>query len=81
MDTLRSAFGSPEFGYESYSEADEDDGVVAPLPTPVGQDERRMQVRAYNFWASLLDEHNFPSVEDLDPANLPDFGPLSLIHI
>ena len=79
MDTLRSAFGSPEFGYESYSEADEDDGVVAPLPTPVGQDERRMQVRAYNFWASLLEDRNFPLVEDLDPANLPDFGPYSVL--
>ena len=28
----------------------------------VGQDERRMQVRAYNHWASLLDNRNFPAL-------------------
>ncbi|MEE4451924.1 hypothetical protein [Novosphingobium resinovorum] len=51
-------------------------------PTPVrkpGNDERRMQVRAYNFWASLLGEKTFPDIADLDPANLPDFGPRSVL--
>ena len=38
-----------------------------------------MQVRAYNHWASLLGERMFPSIEDLDPANLPDFGPHSVL--
>ncbi len=48
-------------------------------PSPVGQDERRMQVRAYNHWASLLDNRNFPSIEDLRPDDLPDFGPHSVL--
>jgi hypothetical protein len=48
-------------------------------PSPVGQDERRMQVRAYNHWASLLADRNFPSIEDLDPASLRDFGPYSVL--
>lgn len=47
--------------------------------SPVGQDERRMQVRAYNHWASLLENRNFPSIEDLEPENLPDFGPHSVL--
>ncbi|GGD62393.1 hypothetical protein GCM10011411_23290 [Aurantiacibacter arachoides] len=38
-----------------------------------------MQVRAYNFWASLLEDRNFPSIEDLDPTRLPDFGPHSVL--
>ena len=38
-----------------------------------------MQVRAYNHWASLLDNRNFPSIEDLDPQDLPDFGPYSVL--
>ena len=38
-----------------------------------------MQVRAYNHWASLLDNRNFPSIEDLDPESLPDFGPYSVL--
>ena len=38
-----------------------------------------MQVRAYNHWASLLNNRNFPSIEDLDPEDLPDFGPYSVL--
>ncbi len=57
----------------------EDETLREPPPSPVGQDERRMQVRAYNHWASLLDNRNFPSIEDLDPEDLPDFGPYSVL--
>ena len=63
----------PEVGF-----GDEDTPREAP-PSPVGQDERRMQVRAYNHWASLLDNRNFPSIEDLRPEDLPDFGPHSVL--
>lgn len=62
----------------NYDYGDEDIGSEPP-PGPVGQDERRMQVRAYNHWASLLDNRNFPSIEDLDPEALPDFGPYSVL--
>ena len=57
----------------------EDEPLREPPPSPIGQDERRMQVRAYNHWASLLDNRNFPSIEDLDPQALPDFGPYSVL--
>ena len=52
----------------------EDHAPLAP-PSPVGQDERRMQVRAYNHWASLLGTANFPDIADLQPEALDDFGP------
>ena len=79
MDTYRGSFmdrGADDA--PTYDYADDDDGNDVP-PSPVGQDERRMQVRAYNHWASLLDNRNFPSIEDLDPAALPDFGPYSVL--
>ena len=38
-----------------------------------------MQVRAYNHWASLLADRNLPSIEDLEPDALPDFGPYSVL--
>ena len=38
-----------------------------------------MQVRAYNYWAGLLADRNFPSIEDIDPTALPDFGPYSVL--
>ena len=29
----------------------------------IGTDERRMHVRAYNYWCSLLDGRDYPSIE------------------
>jgi hypothetical protein len=56
---------------------DDDAGVETPLN--VGTDERRMHVRAYNYWVSLLDGRAYPAIEDLDPANMDDFGPHSVL--
>lgn len=42
-------------------------------------DERRMHVRAYNYWASLLGDRNFPSIEDLNPGDIEDFGSHSVL--
>lgn len=48
-------------------------------PPPVlGGDERRMHVRAYNYWVSLLDGRPYPSIDDLDPDSL-DFGSNSVL--
>ena len=77
MDTMRGNFGSlAENG--GYDPADDETEHQVPPPA-IGQDERRMQVRAYNHWASLLANRNFPAIEDLEPANLPDFGPYSVL--
>lgn len=48
-------------------------------PPAVGTDERRMHVRAYNYWVSLLGERAFPDIQDLDPAGIEDFGPHSVL--
>ena len=50
------------------------DDAAIEAPPSVGTDERRMQVRAYNFWAQMLGERSLPSVEDLDFDQLGDFG-------
>jgi hypothetical protein len=52
-------------------------GVESPIG--IGNDERRMHVRAYNYWVSLLDGRAYPSIEDLDPETLGDFGGNSLL--
>lgn len=41
----------------------------------LGGDERRMHVRAYNHWVSLLKGRAVPLIDDLDPAGNLDFGP------
>lgn len=76
MDTQRSSFGTD--GGQSL----DDPGAEAPgieAPPLVGQDERRMHVRAYNHWARLLAGRSFPSIEALDVDSLGDFGPHSVL--
>ncbi|SOB88290.1 hypothetical protein SAMN06297144_3440 [Sphingomonas guangdongensis] len=55
------------------------DGAVSDVAIDVGGDERRMHVRAYNHWVSLLQGRAYPSIEDLDPASISDFGPHSVL--
>ena len=45
----------------------------------IGADERRMHVRAYNYWVSLLDGRDYPSIEDLEPGSVTDFAPHSVL--
>jgi hypothetical protein len=58
---------------------DEGDAAVSDTPLDIGTDERRMHVRAYNHWVSLLHGRPYPSIEDLDPGNIADFGPHSVL--
>ncbi len=58
---------------DTYAEEATEGGVEDAI-MPIGGDERRMHVRAYNFWVSLLRGRPFPAIEDLDPADIPDFG-------
>jgi hypothetical protein len=45
----------------------------------IGSDERRMHVRAYNYWVSLLDGRDYPSIEDLEPGQVEDFAANSVL--
>ncbi|KPL69144.1 hypothetical protein SZ64_14125 [Erythrobacter sp. SG61-1L] len=80
MDTLRGNFADRadliDDG-DAYDPVEDDAG--RETPSLIGQDERRMQVRAYNHWAGLLEDRNFPSIDDLDPESLTDFGPYSVL--
>ena len=59
------------------AEDTEDSGIEAP--PSFGNDERRMQVRAYNFWTSQLSDGNYPNVEELDPESVEDFRDYSVL--
>jgi hypothetical protein len=73
MDTYREH--PSDFDLPSSSEAAASDDVSATI----GTDERRMHVRAYNHWVSLLDGRDFPSIEDLEPSNVEDFAEHSVL--
>ena len=59
--------------------ADEADAGVCDPMFDLGGDERRMHVRAYNHWVSLLKGRPYPAIEDLDPASIADFGQNSVL--
>jgi hypothetical protein len=74
MDTLR--------GHDIDGDQDDfdyADDTAIESPHAVITNERRMQVRAYNYWASLLGDRALPSIEDLQPEQLEDFGPYSVL--
>jgi hypothetical protein len=73
MDTYRAWDDSAE-----YDLAPEDEPAIE-APPEIGVDERRMHVRAYNYWVSLLDGRPYPSIQDVQPQNLDDFGPYSVL--
>lgn len=68
---------------DGYQSRIEDFEAAEPAPSPptlaIGTDERRMHVRAYNYWASLLKGRDYPSIEDLDPAGVEHFAPHSVL--
>jgi hypothetical protein len=75
MDSYRDV--PSEFEPVDASETEEASGA-APV-AEIGTDERRMHVRAYNYWVSLLGGRDFPSIEDLEPGDLSDFAPHSVL--
>ncbi|TVV70294.1 hypothetical protein [Sphingomonas solaris] len=74
MDTVRS-IDSDETDRD-YPAAEE---PTMDAPPSIGTDERRMHVRAYNYWVSLLHGRSYPAIADLDPATVPDFGPHGVV--
>lgn len=79
MDGLRE-LGGDGFGMNAPDYISLDDDAIVEAPPPVvGQDERRLQVRAYNFWTGLLDGGPFPPVAPLLAGHLPDFADRSVL--
>lgn len=68
-----------EFPSEFELGASEEAAPSADIAAAIGTDERRMHVRAYNHWVSLLDGRDFPSIEDLEPGDVTDFSGHSVL--
>jgi hypothetical protein len=64
-----------DFGLSEADESFAPDGQAASA----GAEERRMQVRAYNHWAALLDGRELPSIDDLEDTDLTAFADNSLL--
>ena len=73
MDTARGIDGRTDYDDGT------GEGAVNDTALHVGTDERRMHVRAYNHWVSLLNGQPYPLISDLHPENIADFGPNSVL--
>ena len=71
MDSLR--------GQDDIDREEALDNGAIEAPPSIGNQERRMHVRAYNYWVSLLGNRALPSIEDLNPEELEDFGANSVL--
>lgn len=78
MDTLR-GFGDEGNGMEAIGTDHSADAAIEQADAGIGTDERRMHVRAYNHWVSLLHGRAYPSIEDLNPESIVDFGAHSVL--
>jgi hypothetical protein len=58
---------------------DDDETGREPLPMAVGRAERRLQVRAYSLWTSLLGDRRFPSLSAFDLDALSDLAPYGVL--
>lgn len=81
MDNLR---GFEPYGQDADLDAPsyaafEDEDAAIEAPPVISGDERRMQVRAYNFWTAQLHDKNYPCIEELDPASVDDFRDFSVL--
>lgn len=72
MDSFREH--PSDFDQSTTGESSADDVAAA-----IGTDERRMHVRAYNYWVSLLEGRDFPSIEELEPDDVQDFASNSVL--
>ena len=73
MDSYREHPGDFE------QQAPADSAPTNDVAAVIGTDERRMHVRAYNHWVSLLEGRDFPSIEDLEPSQVEDFAANSVL--
>lgn len=71
---------------QDIAEATDRDAIDAPAqdavvetPVVIGTDERRMHVRAYNYWVSMLNGRSYPSVDDLELGSINDFSASSVL--
>ena len=72
QDSAALASLSGDLALPTDTSAPTDDAAIEAPPS-IGSDERRMHVRAYDFWAQLLKDRAFPTIADLEVATLGEF--------
>jgi len=68
----------PEMNPEVQADEHSAEVFVSSLRT-ISPPERRKHASVYNYWLSIRRERQFPPIRDLDPLEISDAGPFSLL--
>jgi hypothetical protein len=69
---------APEMNPENLADEHSAEIFVGSLRT-ISPPERRKHASVYNYWLSIRRERQFPPIRDLDPLEISDAGPFSLL--
>ncbi len=69
---------APEMSPEDLADEHSAEIFVGSLRT-ISPPERRKHASVYNYWLSIRRERQFPPIRDLDPLEISDAGPFSLL--
>jgi hypothetical protein len=69
---------APELNSDMQADESSAEGFTSALRT-ISPPERRKHASVYNYWLSIRRDRQFPPIRDLDPLEISDAGPYSLL--
>ena len=69
---------APELNNEIHGDESSVEAFTGALRT-ISPPERRKHANVYNYWLSIRRDREFPPIRDLDPLEISDAGPFSLL--
>ena len=70
--------GAPVTGIEAGDAAVAADALLSAFKT-IGEQERSRHSAVYDYWLGIRGDREFPSIRDLDPLQISDAGPCSIL--
>jgi hypothetical protein len=70
--------GAPVKGIEAGERAVAADALLSAFKT-IGDEERGRHSAVYDYWLGIRGDREFPSIRDLDPLQISDAGPCSIL--
>ena len=70
--------GAPDKSIQASEQAVASEALFSPFKT-IGDEERGRHSAVYDYWLALRGNREFPSIRDLDPLQISDAGPCSIL--
>ncbi len=70
--------GAPVKGMKAVDDAEAAEALLSAFED-IAASERRKHATVYNYWLSIRGDRHFPPIRDLDPLEISDAGPFSVL--